>query len=594
MNDHRQNLKQKQNQLFLFFIVAFAILASRFFYLQIYRQEQYLRASENNRIREVILKPNRGLIFDRNGRVLVDNHAAYDVFVVPFEVQKRDSVLRLTAKILSKTVDDLKARIKKKQIGLFNPVAVQSFVDFETLSKIEEHKLELPGVGIQVVPRRFYPDSANAAHLLGYVGEVTRDELKNGNYSNVRIGDFVGKRGLEKFYDQILRGKPGRKYAEVDALGREVRTLTDRPEIPPVPGKNLHLSLDARLQRMIELKMENKAGAVVVVNCKNGEILALVSKPDYPERIFSEAIAPEQWQKITSDPRKPLFHRAVQSLYPPGSTYKLVLAAAALENGVEPFSKKFNCMGAFQLGRKSYACWKPEGHGNLNLYGAIEQSCNVYFYQLGLETGIEKWAEYSKKLLFPQRTGIDLPDESSGVIPDRDFLDKKYGKNRWSKGLILNQVIGQGDVLVSPLQMARLAMIIANRGEFFPFHLLHYIEDPLTGEKKILTHKSDHVVGISDRTFEVLRQAMWRVVNGDNGTAKAARVWGIEVAGKTGTAENPHGEPHAWFIGFAPYEDPEIAMSIIVENGGSGGRTAAPIAREIVRTYFSSEFRNVE
>ncbi|NOZ61601.1 MAG: penicillin-binding protein 2 [Calditrichaeota bacterium] len=594
MDYHRQHLKQRQSQLSLFFIFVFVGLAGRFFYLQVYEQEQYLRASENNRIREVILKPNRGLIFDRNGSVLVENHAAYDVFVIPFEVLKNDTVLQLAAKILSEDEGALKRKIKKKQIGPFNPVTVKSFVDFETLSQIEEHELELPGVGVQVEPRRYYPDSANAAHLLGYVGEITKEEIKSGSYPGVRIGDFVGKRGLEKYYDQILRGTPGQRYVEVDALGREVRTLTDRPEIPPVPGKNLHISLDARLQRLLEREMEGKTGAAIVVHCQSGEILAMVSKPDYPQRLFSEFIAPNEWQKIVTDPQKPLFHRAIQSLYPPGSTYKLVLAAAALENGVNPFTKKFNCAGSYRLGQKTFDCWKPGGHGVLNLVEAIEQSCNVYFYQLSLEVGLDKWAEISRQFLFQQVTNIDLPGESRGVIPDREFLDKKYGKNRWTKGLILNQAIGQGDVLVTPLQMARLAMVIANRGEYLPFHLLRYTEDPLTKEREWAPYKANRIKGVSERTFEILRQAMWRVVNGENGTAKAARQWGIEVAGKTGTAENSHGAPHAWFVGFAPYENPEIAMCIIIENGGSGGHKAAPIASEIVKTYFSTEFSHVD
>jgi len=324
----------------------------------------------------------------------------------------------------------------------------------------------------------------------------------------------------------------------------------------------------------------------VVVDCSNGDVLALVSKPDYDPTIFTKPISPRTWLALVNDPDKPLYDRMVQSLYPPGSTYKLVLAAAGLETRIITPEWKAFCPGYTWLGRRRYDCWNLAGHGELNLLNAIERSCNVYFYKLGLKVGLDNWADFSRRFLFGKPTGIDLIDEKAGLVPDRAYLDHQFGKNRWSRGLILNMAIGQGDLLVTPLQMARLAMIIANEGRYYPFHLLKYLEDPIDGTKKWATIDSLTIPGVSAATFKILKRGMYLVCNGEHGTGRAASYRNIRVAGKTGTAQNPHGDDHAWFIGFAPAEKPQIAFCILIENGGSGGRIAAPIAREIIKNYF--------
>ncbi|RLG28696.1 penicillin-binding protein 2, partial [Methanosarcinales archaeon] len=579
LSDQRENLKKKQRQFSVIVSVLFVLIILRFFYLQVYKQAQYLKASENNRNREIVLKPTRGLILDRNGAILVDNHPSYSVYAIPFEVLKADSVLQLTSHILNIDIDEIKDIINKKRSGYFTPVKIKRYINFETLSKIEEYKLDLPGISIQIEPRRYYPSGIKASHLFGFLGEVTRGELKRGSYRGAKQGDIVGKKGLEKVYDKELRGEPGYRYIEVDVLGREVRKLEDKPEILPVPGKNLHLTIDAQLQRFIEARMDTMRGGAIVVNCTNGEVLAIVSKPDYNLEIFSKPLSTEVWDQLINDEDKPLFDRMVQSLYPPGSTFKLVLAAAALEKGIISPEWKNYCPGYYRLGNKVFDCWKKEGHGELDLLDAIEQSCNVYFYQLGLKVGLDNWAEFAKRFLFDKPTNIDLVSEEYGTVPDREFLNHKYGKNKWSKGLLLNSVIGQGDVLVTPLQMVRLAMILANEGTYHQLHLVQYLEDPITNKKEWKSFNSKKISGISTGTYALLKQGMYRVVNGINGTAKLARCRDIKIAGKTGTAENPHGEPHAWFIGFAPFHNPEIAFCILVENGGSGGAVAAPIAR---------------
>jgi len=567
-------------------VILFLILTARFFYLQIYKQAQYFRASEKNRIREVIVEPTRGLILDRNGEVMVDNHPSYSVYAIPFEVKEADSVLDLAGQILNMTSTEIKNIIRREKTSIFNPVKLKRQIDFETLSRIEEQRLDLPGIIYQIEPRRYYPSGVRAPHVFGYLGEIDKKELNQPEFKGFRLGDIIGKKGLEKFYERELRGLRGYQYVEVDVLGREIRKLKEKPEILPLPGKNLHLAIDAQLQRSLEARMDTLRGGAVVVDCTNGEVLALVSKPDYDLQIFTKPISAEIWKALVNDPAKPLYDRMVQSLYPPGSTYKLILVAAALERGIIKPDWKAFCPGYTWLGRKRYDCWNLVGHAELDLLSAIERSCNVYFYKLGLKVGLDNWAQFSRLFLFDKPTGIDLIDEKSGLVPDRDYLDHQFGKDRWSKGLILNLSIGQGDLLVTPLQMVRLAMIIANQGVYYPLHLLKYIEDPIDGTKQWASVDSFKITGISKETYEILKQGMYRVCHGEHGTGRAAAYRNIAIAGKTGTAENPHGEDHAWFIGYAPVNQPKIAFCILVENGGAGGKVAAPIAREIIKNYF--------
>jgi penicillin-binding protein 2 len=579
-------ISRKQYLYSISVILIFLVLIVRFFYLQIYKQAQYLRASEKNRIREVVIEPTRGLIIDKNGEVLVDNHPSYSVYVIPFEVKDADSVLDLAGQILSMESSEIKNIINHGRSSIFTPVKLKRQIDFITLSRIEEQKLDLPGIIYQIEPRRYYSSGVRAPHVFGYLGEITRQELNQIEFKGFRLGDIVGKKGLERFYEKELRGLRGYQYIEVDALGREIRKLKDKPEILPLPGKNLHLTIDAQLQYALEARMDTLKGGAVVIDCTNGEVLALVSKPDYDPEIFTKPISLETWKELINDPDKPLYDRMVQSLYPPGSTYKLVLAAAALESGIIKPNWKAFCPGYTWLGRKRYDCWNLSGHGELDLYGAIEQSCNVYFYKLGLKTRLDNWAKFSQLFLFDKPTGIDLIDEKSGQVPDRDYLDQQYGKDRWTEGMILNLSIGQGDLLVTPLQMVRLAMIIANEGICYSLHLLNYLEDPIDGTKHWAVSDSVRINGISPETYKILKQGMYRVTHGGQGTGRAAVYKDITMAGKTGTAENPHGEAHAWFIGYAPADKPKIAFCILVENGGSGGKVAAPIAREVIKNYF--------
>jgi len=399
-----------------------------------------------------------------------------------------------------------------------------------------------------------------------------------------KAGDLVGKNGLEKKYDLLLRGTKGVRYLKVDANGRELGDYDPDRNIPPIHGNDLYLYMDYEIQRFADSLFEGKRGALVALDTRTGGVLAFVSKPDYEPGLLSGRINAQQWQKLVSDPYHPLFNRAIQSTYPPGSTYKLVAALAALQEGIITPEWTAFCPGYYKLGRKVIHCWNKAGHGNINLLQAIRGSCNVYFYQLGLKIGLPIWSEYSRKLGFGKPTGIDLPNEFSGLVPSVEYFNKIYGKNGWTRGHLANLAIGQGELLVTPVQMAVFTMIIANKGLYHPPHMVDKIYDYTTRKSVQFPIKTGYVDGISDDVYETIREGMRRVVNG--GTGWRAKVRGIEMAGKTGTAQNPHGDDHAWFIGFAPYENPEVAVAAIVENGGSGGGVAAPLVRKFLEKYF--------
>lgn len=569
--------------------VVFAILLGRFAQLQLYNWDKYFRTSERNRIREVIIQPSRGFIYDRHGEILVDNRPAYSVSAVPFEFLRADSSVFLLSSIIKEEPSQIENNIKKKQVGLFNPVKLKRQVDFQVLSAIEEYRLDLPGVLFGIESKRFYPAGIRAPHLFGYLGEITTQELLGKKAENYRLGDLIGKNGLELQYEHYLRGESGVQYIEVDVLGREVRDLSELTGKSPVPGKNLYLTLDADIQRYLESVMDDKKGAAVVLDPRNGDVLAMVSKPDYNPEIFSSPLTPEIWNQLVNHENKPLYNRACQSLYPPGSTFKLVLVAAGLETGMIDPERKVLCRGSYRLGRRNFDCWKKGGHGVVNLMQAIEQSCNVYFFTVSLEVGLENWSKYAQLFQFGKPTQLDLPNESSSPVPTKEYFNEKYGARGWTRGMLLNLAVGQGDLLVTPLQMAYFAMILANEGVAFRPHLLKKIEDPTSGEIIPVEPHSLKVQGVSVETFKKIKLGMSLVVNGSHGTGRAAWIPNAKVCGKTGTAQNPHGEDHAWFIGFAPLEHPSVALCILVENGGSGGAVAAPIARGILSLIFSDE-----
>lgn len=589
MEGHAKFIRKRLLIFRLALILTFLGLISRFFYVQIVEGGKYRRASNENRIRAVTDAAPRGLILDRYGEILVDNSPAYSVFAIPNELRSPDAVFTLLSEILHAPVQKLKSRYRRERRGPFQRVKLARYIDFKTLVHLEEKKMDLPGIEFDFEPRRFYPSGVMAPHVFGYLGEITEQELELLKAQGYEKGDVIGKKGLEKVYEKELRGQKGIHYVEVDALGRRIRRLTGWGEKKPVPGKNIYLGIDAQLQRFLEKVMADKRGGAVVLNCKNGEIIAMVSKPDYDPALFARPIPAETWNQLVNDPGHPLYDRMVQSVYPPGSTYKLVLAIAGLEEGLIDPEETVYCPGYLRLGIRKFECWKKGGHGNVNLLQAIEQSCNVYFYRMIQRIGLDLWVAYSKKFYFGQKTRIDLIGENAGLVPDSSYFDSRYGKHKWSRGQLLNLAVGQGDLLVTPLQMATFAMMLANRGTGYRPHLVRYIEDPISGETHYVVPDTVRVRGIRDSTWDLIQEGMFRVVNSPAGTARAANPGKILVAGKTGTAQNPHGEPHAWFIGYAPVQDPQIAFAILIENGGSGGANAAPIARGILRLLMKNQ-----
>jgi len=570
-----------QNRFFIltgFTLLLFAMLIIGFFRLQVVNRTVYIQKSIDNSIRRIQHYPVRGLIQDKDGDILVDNRPSFSVAVIPKVVGKQ--TLEYLAEFTKTPLENIQKSIKK-DYG-HRPVIVARDVDYQTVIQLEEDRLFLPGVLTLVESKRYYNPDVMSPHIFGSVGEVTTGEQeKSPVYES---GDIIGKSGLEKIYDLDLRGSKGVRYMLVDASGRELGNYDQNLEVPPIHGSDLHLYLDYETQQFAESLMVDNLGALVAIDVRNGGIIALVSKPDYDPRLLTGKIDPESWNKLQTDEARPLYSRAIQSRYPPGSTYKLIAAIAALQEKIITPRWEAYCPGYYKLGRKTIHCWNEGGHGTLDLYGAIKNSCNVYFYQLGLKIGLEAWTKYSRMLRFGTQTEIDLAQESRGLVPSVDFFNRRYGVNGWTKGNLANLAIGQGELLVTPLQLAQFAMIMANKGVYYRPHLVEHMYDYSSRRNVKFPSDTRYVTGISDEVYDVIREAMRQVCDG--GTGWLGKVPGIEMAGKTGTAQNPHGDSHAWFMAFAPYEFPEVAVAAIIENAGGGGAVAAPIVRKVLEKYF--------
>lgn len=566
--------------------VLLLILLGRFAYVQLFRGEEFLAESEKNRVRPVAIEPPRGLLRDRYKEVIVDNRPAYAVYVVPSQMTRNKPGYQILSAAFHTSEDDLRKQITRTKRGNLIPTKIERQIDFSGFSLLHERRGELPGIEFRAESRRSYRSGIKAPHLFGYLGEISDAELTSFGESYTP-GDLIGKKGLERQYEKILRGEKGMRFLEVDALGRVVGDLGLGPDTTyygkkPKPGLDLILGLDASLQRMLETEMLGHKGGAVVLNCKNGEVLAMVTKPDFEPDLFSRPLSQQEWNRLINDPQKPLYDRMLQSLFPPGSTYKMITIIAGLETGLLDPDERVFCPGYYRMGNRAFGCWKKGGHGTVGMLQAIEQSCDVYFYRMGLKVGLENWSKYSRLFGFGKPTGIDLVDERGGMVPDEEYLNQRYGRNKWSKGLMLNLAIGQGELLVTPLQMAYFAMTLANEGRTFKPRVRRGYMDPITFKEEYPEPDSVFIPGIHPSSYAAVKRGMFMVVNGPMGSARSAQVPGVISAGKTGTAENPHGETHAWFIGFAPFENPQIAYCIFLENGGGGGANAAPFARKIL------------
>ena len=562
-----------------------------FFRTQILEHSKYQLQSETNRLRPIPLPAPRGIITDRNGKVLAENVTGYTVSLLPTtdEDSLRATLRRIGSivKLDSLAIERVLVRYRRAP---YLPVSVLPSVTFGVVSALEERRLILPGLLIQAEPKRHYPDSSLVAHLVGYVGELTEAERAQRRFATVRLGGLLGKGGLERQYDDTLRGADGVRFVEVSAFNRVVREAGAAARLPPVPGRALHTTIDLELQRYIaQIFPAGQRGAVLALNPNSGEILALYSAPGFDPNAFVGGVDPDYWRRLNVNEAHPLFDRTIQARYPPGSTWKLALAAMALKRGLVTLRSRMPipCRGGLQYGNRFFRCWSAKGHGDLALADAIAQSCDVYFYQLGLKLGLTSLLEDATGLGFHARTGIDLPGEITSEFPGgTDYYDRVYGPRRWTSAVTLNLAIGQGENAQTLVNMVRFYQMLASDGRARP----PYIVRPAAGPGATLALTSDQLAG--------LRQAMISVV--ERGTARGAGRFGgsISIAGKTGTAQNPHGPAHGWFIGFAPAEKPEIVVGAIVEFAREGPYVAPLVTRVIghylgVDTTLASKVRIV-
>jgi penicillin-binding protein 2 len=561
-------------------VVAFLVLFARVVQLQILYQDVYGKKSEENSIRPITREPIRGYVYDRNGILIVDNRPSYTVTVTPAEF--RSGALPYLSSVLQLDGQFITDRIRKGlAYNRFAPTKVKRDIDFQTLSLLEENRDKLPGVDYTVETKRFYPTKARAPHLFGYTKEISERQLVD--LPDYRLGDLIGASGLELGYETVLRGQKGYEFMTVNVRGQVVGPYNDgRSDIVVREGDDLVLNLDANLQAFAESLLAGRHGAIVAVDPQDGGVLALVSKPDYDLSLFSGFTPATVWNALNTDAEKPLFNRASLTRYPPGSTFKMVLAAAALQEGVITTSWRVNCTGGFRFGNKLFK--DLHVHGSTNVVEAIQRSCNVFFYQLMLKVGLDTWNRYGQEFGFGSPTGIDILEEDRGLLPSEDYYNQTYGKGRWTQGYLVSLGTGQGELGVSPLQMACYTMALGTRGYYHRPHLVRSVRDKTTGQAhdvQVQTRK----LPIDDRVWDIIQEGMYRCVNEAGGTGLGAKVPGTTVAGKTGTAENPHGPGHAWFIGYAPTDHPRIAICVLVENAGYGGAVSAPIAGLCIEKY---------
>ncbi len=586
--------KSKFKLVFIFYLGILSIFISRLYYLQIMKGEEFSEASTKNRIREIRYDAPRGLVYDRNGILLLSNKFFFDLVITPQYLRRKSKVFHL----LSHLIDIPEAQIEKKllessKLPSFQPHRIKKNLSLQEVAKIQSMKFFLPGVEIHHAMGRDYRISGSS-HLLGYVGETTEKEMETLT-SEYHLGSPIGKHGIERKFETTLRGKEGKKFFQVDALGRlqsKVKALFSS-NIPMESGKNIFITIDSRLQKTAMEAFRGKSGAIVVMNPQNGEILAYISQPTLDLEHYQKGLSQDEWENIMNDPHKPLLDKASAGLYPPASTFKVVTALAALEEGLITPQTTFPCHGSYTLGNGKWKCWKHSGHGVMDLQKAIAESCDVYFYQLGNLLGATRLAKWASLLGLGKKTGIDLNLEYVGIVPTPTWK-MEVKKTGWSSGDTINMAIGQGFNLATPLQILNLYSAIGNGGHLYhPFLLKKEIsKDGLRikfGEKQLVQSISLH-----PGNLEVIQDALRYAV--DSGTARGAAIPGKTVSGKTGTAQvvnlsrfTDDYKDHAWFVGYSPARQPQIAVVILSEFDGGGGGKVAPIAKKIIETYWKNK-----
>lgn len=583
-------------------LVLVGLLLFAFWRLQVLQVQQYREMAENNRRRDQVVRAPRGLITDRDGNLLAANRPAFNVAVIREDVEDLEGILEWLAGILDQPVGELQGRLERyRGTPIFRPVVIAEDVPRSVVAAVEARQQEHPGVVVFPENKRYYPEGMLAAHVLGHVGEVTRDQLDSGDHARFRMGDIVGQNGIEQIHNEALSGHAGARQVIVNNLGRVVRVPN---EIPPEPGDTLTLTLDRDLQAAAEALLEGSKGAIVAIDPRTGGVLALASTPTFDPNRFAGRFSAGEWTALINDPEKPLQNRALQSSYPPGSIFKLAMAVAGLREGLITADTTVFCSGSRVYHGSRRRCWRPGGHGRVDLYEAIAHSCNIYFYELGQKLGREKIVDIARRVGFGERSGIDLPSERSGVLPTGEWLEASRD-GRWYPGETLSIAIGQGAMDATPLQLARMAAIVATGRDVEP-HLVQRRQDAAARSNPEDWQGRPRSLDIDSRIRRQILEGMRRSVN-DGGTGWRARHPEMVVGGKTGSAQVASAEAagpeedrpeelrnHAWFVGVAPLDDPEIAVSVFLEHGGSGGRDAAPLAGEIFAAWFDLEKRGVQ
>jgi penicillin-binding protein 2 len=574
---------ERRSIVYLILIGCFALLSFRLFHMQIIQHEAFDEKSASNSIKAIEQTPLRGVFLDRNRTIVVSNVPAYTLRITRAEYNpKLNSILETVLDVDSGHISRI--LYNNRIYSRYVPIRIKRGIDFKVVAWLEENAEHLPGVDYIVEMQRGYPAGVMGSHMFGYAKEISPQQLKNEKEYYVP-GDYVGHNGIEKTYEKILRGIKGYNYILVDSRRKEIGKFKNgEKDVTSIKGHDLMLSIDADVQRVAEEMFKGKKGGAVAIEPGTGEVIAMVSAPDYDLNQFSYVTTREFLQDLYNNPERPAFNRASMSVKPAGSTYKMLSAIAALDMGIITPQTTIYCGGGFTFGR-FFKC-HGGSHGAINVVTAIEKSCNTFFYNLIYKIGIDKWQEYSKLMGFATKTGIDIGEESAGLIPNSKYYEKIYGPN-WPRSIMASLGIGQGEVSVTPLQLAHYSALIASNGKGYKPHIVKGYIDDIT--KELVPFSFDRIeTGIKEEVFDHIKKGMFLVVHGA-GTATRIRLKDVTIAGKTGTSQNPHGKDHALFVGFAPYEDPKIAVAVIVENVGYGGTHAAPIAQKMIEAYLLKE-----
>ena len=595
-----EDFKGIYKYLVVFVGLAFFLIFVRLWSLQVIKGSELRRLSENNCIRLRENPADRGMLLDRKGRILAHNRPSFEVYLIPEDLKANPEVVIEVGNLLKIPPEEIQERMNaQKRRAPFKPVRIKSDINWNELANLESNRVHLPGLLVDVRPRRAYDYGDLASHLIGYLGEVDEDELKQAKETPYRMGALIGKYGVEYRWENDLRGTDGGRQIEVDALGREIKPLGI---VEPFPGNNLFLTIDLDLQKTAEEAYQDKNGALVAMDPKTGRILAMVSKPSFEPDIFARNILPDEWKALVENPHHPLQNKGIQGQYPAGSTFKIITAIAGLESGMITPNTQFNCTGAFHYGNRDFRCWKEGGHGAISLHRALVESCDIYFYQVGLKVGVDLIAHYANEFSLGGVTGISLPHEKPGTVPSSAWKKKRFGVP-WYSGETLSFSVGQGYLNATPLQLLMLISGVANGGKQYLPQVVERVENIYGKKLKEYPPVELKRANVSEKTLQIVQEALRGAVNDPHGTGWTCALKEVKVAGKTGTAQvvrlpdnfkkgDMNRMPlkfrdHAWFVAYAPFEDPKIAIAVLVEHGGFGASAAAPIAKKVIEKYLN-------